>query len=234
MPIFKQKQTSPASGVPDYTPGPVDEAVKKEYFERGSKAVIEKNRWFVIAILLGAGLVGSVFAMLAMLPLKTVDTVIVRQADTGRLVADTSVGGTWEPDQDATAYFLNQWLGDVYSINASTIRKTQASAAEMVTGLAVAQLSDLYHKENPILALSQNPLIFRDREFISINFIKSDTALIRYRLTTRLDATHPADVRSYAMTITFVKIKPSTREDVMRNPGGIFITNFSNSEESIK
>lgn len=234
MPIFKSTQPKPASGVPDYTPGPLEESATKEYFERGSKAVIEKNRWFVIAILLAIGLVAAVVAILAMMPLKTVDTVIVKQADTGRLMADTTVGGTWEPDQDATAYFLNQWLGDVYSINVSTIRKTMANATEMVTGIAVAQLSDLYRKENPLLALSQNPQIFRDREFISINFIKADTALIRYKLTTRLDANKPPDVRNYAMTITFVKIKPTTRDGVMRNPGGIFIANFSNSEESIR
>jgi len=234
MALFNSKQPKPPAGIPDYTPGPINEAAQKEYFERGSKAVIEKNRWFVIALLLAIGLTASICVTMALLPLKSVETVIVRESDTGRLTADSSSKSSWEPNQVDVAYFLNAWIGDVYSINVSTIRKTMSNAGEMVTGLAVAQLADLYKKENPLLALSQNPLIFREREFVSINFINADTALIRYKLITRLDATHPANVVNYAMTINFTKIKPSTMAEAMKNPGGIFITSFSNSEESTK
>jgi type IV secretory pathway component VirB8 len=181
---------------------------------------------------LAIGHVAQGFAWNSFLPLKTVETYVVNQVDKGRLVADGAPVGTWSPDDDAIDYFVNQWANNTWDVNRATIERTFADSAEQVVGLAKVQLQEMRKKDNPLLSLHDMPNYSRTYEFITMNKVKDDVRLLRFRTITRSTPDAPPVVTTYAMTVTFTRIKPRTREDVMKNPAGLFITSFNPTEES--
>lgn len=217
--------------VPDFAPGSISDDTARKYFESGSQPRIERNRWFLISILMAIVLILNAFGFNALLPLKTVETLKVSQEPGGRLVVDPTPVGRWEADKDNIAYFINQWGINVFDVNRSTIERTTAEASSLTIGNAVGQLRDLRTRDNPMLHLRDNPNFGREYEYRSINFIKDDVALLRFKTITRKG--EDVTTSYYAMTITFTQIKPKTREQVIRNPAGLFITNFNITEEVV-
>lgn len=215
----------------DFAPGPISKDASIKHFERGAKASLERNRWFFVSVILGAALVANGVAWNVLLPLKSVETYQVNQVDKGRLVVDGTPLGSWAPDDDAVDYFLNQWANKTWDINGATIEGTIAESAEQAVGTAKVQLQEMRKKENPYTLLKDYPGYSRTYETISINKVKDDVRLIRFRTITRLAPTAPPRTTTYALTVTFTRIKPRTRADVLKNPAGLYITSFNPTEE---
>lgn len=222
---------SPGGQPSDFAPGSIGSDASVLHFERGAKQTIERNRWFFISCVLGVALIAQGFAMSALLPLKTVETHLVREVGGGRLVADGAPVGTWAPDDDAVDYFLNQWAYKTWDINAATVDSMIAESSEQVVGTAKVQLQELRKKTNPYVLLKDYPGYSRTYELISVNKVQDDVRLIRFRTITRLAPDVTPKVTVYAMTVTFTRVKPRTRTDVMKNPAGLFITSFNTTEE---
>ncbi|MCU6502325.1 type IV secretion system protein [Rugamonas sp. A1-17] len=216
------------SNVPSFNPHTNTE---QEYFDRGAGAVIERNRWFLVSILLSVALIVSGAGWYVALPLKTVEAYAVNKVEGGRLVTESQPFGNWTPDKDSIGYFLNQWANNLYDVNRSDIDKTMAAAAELAIGDAAAQMKEFRAKDNPLISLQNNLSYSRTYEFITINFIEDNVGFLRFKTTTRKNSDAPV-VTTYAMKITFTRIKPTTREQVMKNPAGLFITNFNATVES--
>lgn len=233
LPLSKAKPESASSTPPDFTPGPTKQAAVQEYFARGSMKNVQNNRMFFIAALLAAGHVLQGVAWNGFLPLKSVETIVVNQLDKGRLVTDGTPVGTWNPDDDALDYFVNQWASKTWDVNRATIESTFAESAEQVVGTAKVQLKELRDRDNPLASLHDNPGYSRTYEFISINKIKDDVRLLRFRTITRRSLDAPPIYTTYAMTVTYTRVKPRTRAEVMKNPAGLFITSFNPTEESV-
>lgn len=221
-----------AKGIPDFAPGDVANDTARIHFERGALPNIEKNRWFLIALVMGAGNLILGYGYVHLLPLKQIEPYAVQKAEGGRLVVDESPIGRWTPDKDSLAYHLNQWANDVYDINRSTIDRTLARSTALVVGNAVGQLRELRYANNPMVLLRDNLDYTRTYEFKTINFIKDDVALLRFRTITRTNGA--VTENHYAMTVTFTLIKPKTREQLITNPAGLYITNFHATEETTK
>lgn len=225
---MNSKTKATTTRVPGFSP---HADTSKEYYERGAGAIIQRNRWFLMALILGVGQIASVGAMYVMLPLKTVETIQVNKVDGGRLVAEGVAVGNWTPDKDSISYFLNQWANNVFDVNRATIDASIAAASEITIGEASAQLKELRGKDNPLIALQSSLNYSRAYEFITINFIEDNVAFLRFKTTTRKNSDAPVVV-TYAMRITFTRVKPTTREQVVRNPAGLFITSFNITEEA--
>lgn len=233
LPLTQAKPAHALSTPPDFTPGPTKQAAEQEYFARGAKKDVQNNRLFFIAVLLAAGHVLQGVAWNGFLPLKSVETYVVNQVDKGRLVADGAPVGTWTPDDDAIDYFVNQWASKTWDVNRATIESTFAESAEQVVGTAKVQLQELRNRDNPLASLHDIPGYSRTYDFISMNKVKSDVRLLRFRTVTRLSPEAAPTITNYAMTVTFTRVKPRTRADVMKNPAGLFITSFNPTEESV-
>jgi type IV secretion system protein TrbF len=233
QPTTTPKQSASGANPPDFAPGPFSKDTALEHFERGARPTLERNRMFLIVLLLAAGHVANAIAWNIFLPLKSVETYQVNKVDGGRLVADGTPVGNWAPDSDSIAYFLNKWANSVFDVNRATIEGTLAEASEQVIGSAKTQLQDMRRKDNPLVALRDYAQYSRSYEFSTLNFIKDDVALLRFRTVTRLTPDSQPTIVTYAMTVSFTRVKPTTRAQVMKNPAGLFITNFNLTEESV-
>lgn len=222
---------SPSGQPSDFAPGNFGSDASILHFERGAKSAIERNRWFFLSCVLGVALVAQGFAMSALLPLKTVETHLVREVGGGRLVADGTPVGAWAPDDDAVDYFLNQWAYKTWDINAATVDGMISESSDQVVGTAKVQLQELRKKTNPYALLKDYPGFSRTYQLISVNKVQDDVRLIRFKTITRLAPEATPKVTVYAMTVSFTRVKPSTRAEVMKNPAGLFITSFNTTEE---
>lgn len=202
----------------------------REYFDRGAGPSIERNRWFLISCILAVAVAAQGISYNFILPLKTVETQIVRSVEGGRMTADGVAVGNWTPEKDEIGYFLNRWANSVFDINKATIDGTIRDSSEMSIGNATAQLKDLRTKDNPLVLLKNNPNLIRTYEYKSINFIEDNVAFLRFKTITR--SNEQVTEVTYALRITFTRVKPTTREQIMRNPAGLFITSFNLNEEA--
>lgn len=227
------KPTSSGGLPPDFAPGPLAKDTEVEYFERGARPTLERNRMFLIAVVLAAGHVVNGVAWNIFLPMKSVETYQVNKVEGGRLVADGTAVGNWAPDSDSIAYFLNKWANSVFDVNRATIDGTLTEAGGLVIGSAKAQLSEMRRKDNPLVSLRDYPQYSRTYDYTTLNFIKDDVALLRFRTITRLTPESIPVIVTYAMTVSFTRVKPTTRAEVMKNPAGLFITNINITEESV-
>lgn len=233
QPSTTAKRPAVGGTPPDFAPGPIAKDTAMEHFERGARPTLERNRMFLIALVLAAGHVANGIGWNVFLPLKSVETYQVNKVEGGRLVADGTAVGNWAPDNDSIAYFLNKWANSVFDVNRATIEGTLAEASELVIGSAKVQMQEMRRKDNPLVSLRDYPQYSRSYEFATLNFIKDDVALLRFRTISRLTPESQPTVVTYAMTISFTRVKPTTRAEVMKNPAGLFITNFNLTEESI-
>lgn len=226
-----QKSASSSGPIPDFAPGPISKDVSRKAFNMGTKPTIERNKWFLVSCILSVALVISLLIIKELFPLKTIETILVNKVDGGRLVTDGTTVGSWEPDSDSIAYHLSQWVSKVIDINESTIVQTMAEAQEIAIEGAFEQLAELRRKENPLALLRETPGLYRSYEYVSLNFVKSDVAFIRFNAITRRPNSKPTTI-TYAMTITFTRVKPKTRALAIKNPAGLYIKNFNLTEES--
>lgn len=232
MKTQSKSQKTGSQTIPDFAPGSISADTQRKYFENGAGPKIERNRWFFISLLLTVALIGCIYTFTIILPLKSVETYQVNKVEGGRLIAEGTPVGSWAPDSDSIAYHLNRWANSVFDINRSTIEQNIADSTEMTIGNATDQLRDLRSRDNPILLLKDTPELIRTYEYTSINFIKDDVALLRFKTITRVPGKKPKEV-PYSITINFTRVKPKTKAQVMRNPAGLFVANFSLNEENI-
>ncbi len=223
----------PNDQVVDFAPGPISKDTAQKHFERGAGVAVDRNRWFAVSVLLAAALIANAVAWNTFLPLKSVETFQVNKVEGGRLVTDSTAVGSWAPDSDSVAYFINKWANSVFDVNRATLEGTLAESGEQVVGNAKSQLTEMRKKDNPLVALRDYPSYNRNYEFITINFIKDDVALLRFRTTKRYTPETAPIITTHAMTVTFTRVKPTTRAQIMKNPAGLFITNFNATEESV-
>jgi type IV secretory pathway component VirB8 len=233
QPITTTKPAAAGAMPPDFAPGALAKDTALEHFERGVRPTVERNRMFLITMVLAAGTVLNGIGWYIFLPLKTVETYVVNKHEGGRLAADGTAVGSWTPDSDSIAYFLNKWADNVFNVNAPTIESTLREAGSLVIGSARAQLQEMRAKDNPLASLRDNPEYSRSYEHVSINFIKDDVALLRFRTIARTSPQAQPRVTTYAMTVSFTRVKPTTRAEVLKNPAGLFVTNINLTEESV-
>jgi type IV secretory pathway component VirB8 len=224
----KKNAKKPVGTIPDFAPAGIQTAEK--YFATGAKATIERNRWFLVSLVLGAAHVLNGLSWNIFLPLKSIETVVVEKFDGGRMASDGTTVGNWVPDNDAISYFINKWANAVYDVNRQTIDGTLVESADIVIGSAKDQLRELRNKDNPLLSLKEDTSYSRSYEYKSINFTnKDDVALLRFKTITR--GAKPRET-IYLMSVSYTRVKPTTRAQIMKNPAGLFITNFNVTEES--
>lgn len=217
------------------TPGPVNQAATQEYFARGSLQSVHIGHWKAIATVLAISLGFCGLGFSYLIPLKTVEIITVGKVEGGggRIIVEQGRTG-WKADQDTIGYFLNSWTEATFDINFSTWKRNVERSAGMVTGVALEQLRELFKREefNSASIISSKPNFVRTYEFISMNFIKDDVALIRFRLVSRQNAGAPPETKVFALTANFSMTTPKTQQDAIKNPAGIYITSFNLSEEA--
>ena len=203
-----------------------------QWFEKWGRPVMERNRWFIASMVLIAAVISLSLALAFLTPLKRVQPYVIKIEDTGRVLVDPVGASPYVPGEREQKYFLAQWVIHGWTMDDKLIQGYLEKAYRVTRGKASAQFQELIENSKPMERLGMEPGLTVQVKIHSINFLKKNTALIRFETVERseAEADHPKRTR-YVLTAHFALDPPETEEEILDNPLGLFITDFSLTRE---
>ena len=195
--------------------------------------IAELNRRSLIQAVMMSVTLG--FALYAIVKAANQEPVLiaVQSSANGQVTAELARAAKFRPDAVHTLFHLREFVSDIWSINASTINARHTRALSKVVGNARVQIEEWRKSDNPLEALQKNISHIREADLVSSALLTKDTAVIRIRERRYPTPGMALPVRDYTVTLQF-QLEPGTVvNDMLGNPIGLKIVNFSFSEESL-
>lgn len=209
---------------------PISATVKgKGMFERWGGAVVESNRWFIAFIVMCMVAVLQMYALMQMLPLKTVVPWMITVKDTGKIEGTPVEALKFTPDDNAKRYFLKEWTTKIFTLDRYLTEKYLVEAYSKVRGNATSEFRQFVNESQPLVVLRTNPELVQNITIRSVSFIQDSAALVRIRVETRNKT--GLKYSDKLVTIHFAVIPPKTEAEIYANPIGLYITHFAISED---
>lgn len=202
----------------------------KGFFERWGGASVESSRWFAFSIVVVLALIGQTIAIMQMLPLKTVQPYKITVTDDGRVTGTPVAAEAYAPGENEKKYFLSQWTTKLFTLDRFFTEKYLLDAYALTRDQAASQFSDYINRFQPLVALKADPTLNQQVTVRSVSFVQQGVALVRFRIDTR-SAKKSVVSKDLLITVYYAVIPPKTEEEIYQNPIGLFITQFSVSED---
>ncbi|MBU6460718.1 MAG: type IV secretion system protein [Proteobacteria bacterium] len=196
------------------------------WFERYGSAIVEKNRYFVLAMLLGLAVMGLGVTIDLMLPLKTVVPYVVRVAHNGNVEVDAAASRPYVPGQAEESYFLAHWTEKLLTLDAVLSPQYFREDYAYTRSKAIQEFTAFMASTRPLEKLQKNPSLTQSVALHSINYLDPGVALVRVG-TQRQSLSGKPSGRNYVVTLHFVLVTPRTEAQILSNPIGLYITDFN-------
>lgn len=232
--MFSRKSNRQPEASITTVPGVPSEASRRTYFARGSAISLERNHWRVATFALICAVVLCAVAIFRMLPLVRVQAILVHESKSGELVSQPINDRMFTPDQAAIAYALNTWASNLVTVNGTIQQELVDKAMSVTAGQATDQAKSFYQENNPAALLRKQSTFLRTYHYLSINFINSDAALLRFETTDRTTPGAQPETSIFDMTVSFTIVPPKTVNEAVRNPSGVYVTSFNLNKEVAK
>lgn len=199
-----------------------------QFFERFGKPIVERNRFFLLTVVMASAVALMALTLVLILPLKTVVPYIVEVNRHGTIAAQPIPAAHLNPTHNELRFFLARWAHNLVALNPELTKRHLVTDYKMARGEALPQFKAWLRRYNPLRRLMSDPTLRVSAQVVSVNFLGKGNAYIK------MDATESSsqvggrikDLR-YAITVTYVIVPPTVVADIYKNPEGIYITNFS-------
>ena len=218
------------AGVPPNAPITAFERARIEWFERYGSAVVDKNRAYVLTVVLTCAIAALGFALASITPLKTVVPYIIKVADNGSAVAISGAAQNYQPGEPERRYFLAQWVSRLMTLDPFLTERNLIDASSLARGKAVQELADWVRLEKPIEAVRKDPSLTRVVGINTVSFLDAGVALVRVSTEKRSLNQSPSKKR-YLLTVHYTVVPPTTEAEIYKNPVGLYVTHFAVQEE---
>lgn len=219
------------SSTPSNAPVNAFEKARVEWFERYGSAIVEKNRYFLLSVLGLAVIVALAFAIMAIVPLKTVVPYVIKVAENGSVTVDPNAARqSYKPGTAEMQYFLAKWVERLMTLDAYLTERNLNDAYMQTRANAMSEFTEFMQKEKPIEAIRKDATLTKVVKINAVTFLQDGVALVR-ATTQRRSSNTTAEEKTYLVTMHYVVSPPTTPESIMQNPLGLFITHFSVQEE---
>ncbi|MCG7871006.1 MAG: type IV secretion system protein [Candidatus Thiodiazotropha lotti] len=201
-----------------------------EAWQRNEKPKLDRDRYAILAVLssiLAVALAGVIFLLL---PLKTVAPYIIETDATGRTEVVGAAQEKFDPTEAQIIYFISRWTESLWSLDRALIKNNLESAYGMTRGKGSDVFRQFVRANKPIERSTSDPSLTAVVQIKTINFIGDHTALARFVVTERSKEIPPR-TDTYMMTLHWAIQPPKTAAQIMKNPIGFFVTDFSWSKE---
>jgi len=167
------------AGVPPSAPITAFERARIEWFERYGSAVVDKNRAYVLTVVLTCAIAALGFALASMTPLKTVVPYIIKVADNGSAVPVSGAAQNYQPGEPERRYFLAQWVSKLMTLDPFLTERNLIDASSLARGKAIQELADWVRLEKPIEAVRKDASLTRVVSINTVSFLDAGVALVR-------------------------------------------------------
>lgn len=208
-------------------PAAYEKNAPTQFFEKFGKPVVERNRAFLLALVLAAGMLLEGGALLLLLPLKTVVPYVVEVNKQGEVAAQPIPAAHLKPTHNDLRYFLARWATNLVTINPVLTKKDLVADYHTCRGEAVPQFDHWVRTNNPIGQLIKDPTLRVSAQVLSVNFLNKHNAFIKMRATESSAQTGTITDIDYSITVTYLISPPTTVAGIYKNPLGLYETQFS-------
>lgn len=183
-----------------------------------------------IAVVVGGGVVVLALTIFVMMPLKkSIPFVVHVDNATGEVsVPQQQVMAQFTPTWANEAFFLRRWLSDLFTINQYlTVQQYDPRAREFIRGQnAIAEYAQFRAEDQTFDRLAKDPTLVRDVRVTALTPIAGtkNGAVAEVTLTTRSGG--QVKIEHKLVTLYFVVLNPTDPQEIVRNPIGIYITDF--------
>jgi len=195
----------------------------------GEAERLQGRRAFVLAVVFAAVVLVQGLALARMAPLKEqVPYFIEVDSSTGEVRASDRVAQRFVPDELSIRYHLARWSENLLTVDQHSRNLRLPETATLLRGDSVEQWQALLKREEPLQKMIVDPQFMLLARVVSLAFLSRDTVLIRLELTDNRGGN-----RRVQITLSYAIIPPQSEVDVMRNPLGLWITNFGVTDERL-
>lgn len=202
----------------------------KGYFERYGRPVVERNRLWVLTIILSLAVLGLSAAIARLTPLKTTIPYVVRVDANGEVTGVPVPLRSPPPTHAQLRYWLARWTRQLLRVQPVLTQRGLEENYSMCRGQAVGEMLAFIKQYQPLAKLQNDPSLRITVAVESINFLSmsKNGGNVYIKAVTRKAAT--GEQKSWALTITYALKPPKTVADAYRNPLGIYVSDLSITE----
>lgn len=226
---LKKKKDVTSVEVPEGAPATAmsPRVVFRRYVDEGGVQV-ERNRYFLVILILSAVMSVMALAMILFFPLKTVVPYVIKVDSIGRAQPIQVAPEKFVASDAEIKYHTAQWINDVMTIRPGITRLNAKNAFNIVDGDAVGQFGRWMTEYRPIEKAVEHPEITTDTYVTSINKLSDHNLLVQfYTVTTTAGS---AEKQYWTATLNYSTFVPKTEEEILVNPIGMRIESFSISK----
>lgn len=194
---------------------------------------VERNRYFLFGSVMAGAVIALAFALSALLPLKTVTPYMIQVDNIGRTQAVPAAVTEFKPSEAQLRYFLAEWVYQVMTVRPGITTPNLARAFDKVQMAAIEQFRTHIATYRPVERSIESPDNTADVSIKAVNFLPEKNALIQFTVT-ETDKAGAKKLTDYSITIHYDTFVPQTEEQILKNPIGLVIKNFSLSREITK
>lgn len=184
----------------------------------------------MLAGLLGVVALAEALALWGMAPLKErIPYFIEADGATGRVSAASAIAKEFKPAEANVKFHLRGWVENLLTIDTRTKEYLLPASYAMLRGSAMGEWRDwVENRDQPLKKILQNNGNYRREARIrSVTAVSDGVMLVRVLLVESVGATPQSKV----VTIHYALIPPTTEEEGLKNPLGLYITHFTINDE---
>jgi type IV secretory pathway TrbF-like protein len=206
---------------------PPDSPEGPRYFERFAAPLLARNRLFLLLLMESVALIVLGTAFLSQAPDGRRVPYLVREHASGRVTVRSLGKLSFTPGHNSLRYFLGRWTIRLLGLNPALTARNLAADYEWTRGAAVGQFTHWVRETTPLSTLARHPDRVRTVRLESLSFLPGNVALIRCRTTRRSNRSGAVQRTEWVLTLNYLIVPPRTSSAVLRDPIGLFITNFN-------
>ena len=199
------------------------------WYERFAKPMLDRNRLFVISVMLGCVCLVLGIALILLIPQteNRILPVLVSQHASGAVTTEiVRPSTTFDPTQATIHYFAARWVRELLGLEGALTQLNMIRAYRQTVGNATAQFKHFIRVWNPLGRVNAHPDESRSVRLRSIAWVSPDILVVRV-------ATHTEDVsrsvnrrRRLILTLTYRIVPPHSLTGIYSNPIGFYLSNF--------
>jgi type IV secretory pathway component VirB8 len=223
-PLFEKKRPASTDNVPA-THG--SNTPKGAWYEIYIKPMVERNRAFMLAMVLAVVCVFLAASLFELIPLHNdVPWIVPVNAKTGTPTSrPIQIVGQFTPTQLEVQYFMSVWVRDMLTLNRALTVSYLKHAYGETSGHAVQLFKNWVGSHKPIYVLETTHGLIGTVTIDSTNFTNSGRAFIR---ATRVKEIRGKNItQQFDITISYTLTPPTTVEQAYANPIGFKVVSFS-------
>ena len=219
---FRQ-ETTHYSGTETETPYT---RARKEWDSRIGSARVQASNWRLVTFL--ALLVCIILAVLLYVSINMRKYVVyvAQVTKTGQIVNVSPLKVQYQPNQAQMEYFITHFIKLVRSLPLDPVvaRKDWTTAYSFLTPRAAHELDRYMKKDNPIDELGKKTITVK---IVDVNPLSDNSYQVDWQeVTTGADGQRQG-TESYSGVFTAIIRQPSTQQQILVNPLGIYIDDFN-------